>query len=453
MIFKKTLFKNYFLLTLLVFIAVFFTVLSGCSDSIVSSGSVDTGKYKALTENQFNSNAVAYATPGAVVYVDLENPDAPPDSVNGDTGAIGEDVIPYTYTATATHRIKLDASAMFKARLVSEAGAVIYQLNAPGDTARVTIPSGKYKLYLTSTVTADGAYGYSQPVFIQPDSAVIVSGAGAPPQVGYDPAQLNQLLTTRKCQACNLRGVVISFKDLQGADLTRAYLSNSTIDHVNFDNARFDNVEWIDANISSTSLKSSSFNKTILNGSTFLFADLSNAILTNASSTNLNILSCAFRYTSFSYTGGYDGKWDNSDFSNATFYSSEINNVTCKNTKMIGTVFSNVRLFKVDFRGSVMDSLKLNNSTAILRCDFTRNRMRYAEFTNIYHQISLFENCDFTGSKITNSELPLANFRGANLSNSLWDNVVLDEADMCETNRTSAEFTNIRYVNPPSCWP
>jgi uncharacterized protein YjbI with pentapeptide repeats len=453
MIFKKTLFNNYFLLTLLVFIAVFFTVLSGCSDSIVNSGSADTGKYKALTESQFNSNAVAYATPGAVVYVDLENPDAPPDSVNGDTGAIGEDVIPYTYTATATHRIKLDASAMFKVRLVSEAGAVIYQLNAPGDTARVSIPAGKYKLYLTSTVSSDGKFGYSQPVFIQPDSNAIASGTGAPPQGGYDPDQLNQLLTTRKCQSCNLRGVVISFKDLQGADLTRAYLSNSTIDHVNFDNARFDNVEWIDANISSTSLKSASFNKTILNGSTFLFADLSNAILTNASSTNLNFLSCAFRYTSFSYTGGYDGKWDNSDFSNATFYSTEINNVTCKNTKMIGTVFSNVRLFKVDFMGSVMDSLKLNNSTAILRCSFSGNRMRYAEFTNIYHQISLFENCDFTGSKITNSELPLADFRGANLSNSLWDNVVLDEADMCETNRTGAEFTNIRYVNPPSCWP
>jgi len=453
MIFKKTLFNNYFLLPLLVFIAVFITVLSGCSDSIVSSGSADTGKYKALTESQFNSNAVAYATPGAVVYVDLENPDAPPDSVNGDTGAIGEDVIPYTYTAAATHRIKLDAGAMFKARLVSEAGAVIYQLNAPGDTARVSIPAGKYKLYLTSTVSSDGEFGYSQPVFIQPDSNAIASGAGAPPQGGYDPDQLNQLLTTRKCQSCNLRGVVISFKDLQGADLTRAYLSNSTIDNVNFNNARFDNVEWIDANISSTSLKSASFDKTILNGSTFLFADFSNAILTNASSTNLNFLSCAFRYTSFSYSGGYDGKWDNSDFSNATFYSTEINNVTCKNTKMTGTVFSNVRLFKVDFRGSVMDSLKLNNSTAILRCDFTRNRMRYAEFTNIYHQISLFENCDFTGSKITNSELPLSDFRGSNLSNSFWDNVVLDEADMCETNRTGAVFTNIRYVNPPSCWP
>lgn len=428
-------------------------VLTGCSDSIVSSGTVSTGKYKAVTESEFYSNAGASATPGAVVYVDLENPDAPPDSVNGDTGAIGEDVIPYTYTAAATHRIKLDGGAMFKARLVSEAGAVVYQLNAPGDTARVTIPAGKYKLYLTSTATKDGAYGYSQPVFIQPDSSAIASGAGAPPQGGYDPDQLNQLLTTRKCQACNLRGVVISSKDLQGADLTRAYLSNSTIDQVNFNNARFDNAEWVDAGVSSTSLKGASFDKTILNGSTFLFADFSNAILTNASSTNLNFLSCAFRYTSFSYTGGYDGSWDNSDFSNATFYSTEINNVTCKNTKMIGTVFSNVRLFKVDFRGSVMDSLKFNNSTAVFRCQFTGNRMRYSEFTNIHHQISLFENCDFSGSKITNSELPMADFRGANLSNSLWDNVILDEADMCETNRTGAEFTNIRYVTPPTCWP
>ncbi|MBS1494701.1 MAG: pentapeptide repeat-containing protein [Bacteroidetes bacterium] len=449
MIFKRKLFKYCSLLSFLIITA----AISGCSDSIVNSTSINTGKYKALTESQFNSNAVAYATPGAVVYVDLENLNAPPDSVREDTGAIGEDVIPYRYTETATHRIKLDAGAMFKARLVNEAGAVIYQLNAPGDTSRVSIPAGNYKLYLTSTISSDGAYGYSQPVFIQPDSAAITSGAGAPPQGGYDPDQLNQLLTTRKCTSCNLRGVTILFKDLQGADLTRAFLSNSTFDHVNFDNARFDNVQWDASNISSTSLKNASFDKTILNESTFLFADFSNAILTNASSVNLNFLSCAFRYTSFSSTGGFYGKWDNSDFSNATFYSTEINNVTCKNTKMNGTVFSNVQLIKVDFRGSVMDSLKLNNSTAILRCEFNGNRMRYAEFTDIHHQISFFENCDLTGAKIINSELPMAQFRGANLSNSLWDNVALDGADMCETVRTGAVFRNIRYGNPPSCWP
>lgn len=451
MIFRRKLFNYCSLLLLLIFTA----ALSGCSDSIVNSSDVNTGKYKALTESQFNSNAVAYATPGSVVYVDLENLNAPPDSVREDTGAIGEDVIPYKYTETAVHRIKLDAGAQFKARLVSEAGAVVYQLNAPGDTARVSIPAGNYKLYLTSTVSSDtyGAYGIAQPVFIQPDSAAIVSGAGAPPQGGYDPDQLNQLLTTRKCTSCNLRGVTILFKDLQGADLTRAFLSNSTFDHVNFDHARFDNAQWDASNISSTSLKNASFYKTILNESTFLFADFSNAILTNASSVNLNFLSCAFRYTSFSSTGGFYGKWDNSDFSNATFNSTEINNVTCKNTKMNGTVFSNVQLIKVDFKGSVMDSIKFNNSTYISLCNLSFCRMRYAEFTEVSQQTSNFEVSNLTGARIVNSGLPLANFRSALLNDSYWDNVALDGADMCETVRTGAVFRNIRYGNPPSCWP
>ncbi len=459
MIFKKAHLNNFYFLPLLIFIAVFITVLSGCSDSIVSSGSADTGKYKALTESRFNSNAAAYAEPGAVVYVDLENLNAPPDSVREDTGAIGEDVIPYKYTETATHRIKLDASAMFKARLVSEAGAVIYQLNAPGDTARVSISAGNYKLYLTSTVSSDGAYGkygkygLTQPVFIQPDSAAIASGAGAPPQGGYDPAQLNQLLTTKKCISCNLNDVVIIGKDLSGANLTNAWLSGAVLSFVNFSQGNFNYTVLQDALVTNCDFKGVSFNQTVMNGSKFALTDFSGVNMQKISWVGTGFSLCDFRRAGITGGGVRDAVWNNSDLSGAVFSDVVIDLVTCKNTKMIGTRFSNVQLLKVDFKGAVMDSLKLSSLTFLFRCDFRGNRMRYAEFTDLRQQVSFFENCDLTGAKIKNSELPLAVFRGANLSNSVWNNVTLDEADMCGTNRTGAVFTDIRYVNGPTCWP
>lgn len=452
MIFKRTLFNYCFLLSLLIFII----AVTGCSDSIVNSGTGSTDKLKAVTENEFYSNAGASATPGAVIYVDLENLNAPPDSVNGDTGAIGEDVIPYTYTAAATHRIQLDAGAMFKARLVSEAGAVVYQLNTPGDTARVTIPAGKYKLYLTSTISMDGAYGtygYTQPVFIQPDSAAIASGAGAPPQGGYDPVQLNQLLATKKCVSCNLDEVIIIGKDLSGANLSSARLSNSNLTFVNFTGGNFNFTIMQNALVSSCSFKSGSFNKTILHGSNFTLSDFSgvNVIQMNWVGTVFNM--CDFRGATMRDGGAREGSWYKSDFSNASFFNGVIDGVPIKETKMVGTVFSNVQLFSVNFRSSVMDSLKLINSTYINNCSFDENRMRYAEIKDLVHQRSSFAKCDFTGAKIFNSGLVEANFRAANLSYSLWNNVIVDLADFCETNRTGAVFTNIRYVNPPSCWP
>lgn len=432
--------------------AVSFTVFSGCSDSITNS-TLTSDKYKARTEAELTVSGSSSVIPGAVVYVDLENLNAPPDSVHEDTGAIGEDVIPYKYTETATHRIKLDAGAQFKARLVSEAGAVVYQLNVPGDTARVSIPAGNYKLYLTSTVSSDGAYGYSQPVFIQPDSSAISSGAGAPPQGGYDPAQLNQLLATKKCVSCNLDEVVIIGKDLSDANLSSARLSNSTLTLVNFTDGNFNFAIMQNAIVSSCSFKSVSFNKTILHGSNFTLSDFSgvNVIQMNWVGTVFNM--CDFRGATMRDGGARDGSWYKSDFSNASFFDGVINGVPIKETKMVGTVFSNVQLFSVNFRGSVLDSLKLINSTYINNCSFDENRMRYAEIKDLVHQRSSFAKCDFTGAKIINSGLVDANFRGANLSYSLWNNVIVDLADFCETNRTGASFLDLHYNNPPSCWP
>jgi hypothetical protein len=125
---------------------------SGCSNSVTSSGTLPVRKNKARTEAEFISSASLKANPGAVIFVDLEHLNSPAGSSGNDTGPIGEDVIPYTYTETAIRRIRLGEEVQFKARLVSESGEVIYQLNNPNDTARVTIPAGNYKLHLTSLV-------------------------------------------------------------------------------------------------------------------------------------------------------------------------------------------------------------------------------------------------------------------------------------------------------------
>lgn len=249
-------------------------LFSGCSDDSITNSVTTTDKFPARTEAELSLNAGASVIPGSVVYVDLENLDAPPDSVNGDTGSIGEDVIPYTYTGTAMHRIKLGAGALFKARLVSECGEVMYQLNAPGDSARVTIPAGKYKLYLTSTVSSDGAYGYSKPVFIHPDSSAIRSGAGMPPQGGYIPWQLDQLLETGKCPNCDLVGAQITGKNLTGADLNHSDLSNAVLFKASFGFANFSGAVLEGANIYQSSFKFANFRGANLSNSQWRYIEL-----------------------------------------------------------------------------------------------------------------------------------------------------------------------------------
>jgi uncharacterized protein YjbI with pentapeptide repeats len=425
--------------------------LGGCSDSITNStGTSD--KFKARTEAEFSMNREA-VIPGAVMYVSLEHLGSPADSVNGDTGGIGEDVITYSYTETATHRIRLDAGALFKARLVNASGAVMYLLNNPGDTARVNIPAGNYKLYLTSVLNYGSASGVSQPVFIQQDSAAIKSGAGLGAQGGYDPGQLNQLLTTKKCAGCNLNDVTIVGQDLSGADLTRARMWNSVLIGVNFSHGNFDNLELMNATVTGCNFSGGNFNRTVLNGSKFSLSDFSGAVCESWSAKNLDLLGCNLRGVRMNGGGGDECAWDGSDFTDASFSNLLLTIITMNNAKLTGATFSNVQSNRVIAKNAMMDSVKFIGGTFFRNGIFTGSKIRYAMMDNFTGSQCNFEKCDLTGTRITDCFFPVASFREANLTNTYWKTVSIVGADMCITNRTGAFFMYIRDDGIAACWP
>lgn len=428
-------------------------LLSGCSDSITNPTAPTPSKYQALTEAQFNASSSLKAIPGAVIYDDLEHLNAPPDSVGNDTGTIGEDVIPYSYTETATHRIKLGAEAQFKARLVNESGAVIYQLVNPGDTALVSIPAGNYKLYLTSTINFDGAFGYSQPVFIQPDLDAINSGAGAPPQGGYNKDDLNTLLTTKKCIRCNLRLVQLHDKNLTGADLSEANLESSFMDHVNLSNAIFNHTEWTNAGANNSVYDSAKFIFTILNRTGFGSSSFIKAKFQRLNWDHTSFTNCDFRYATLDSGSASNGGLDGSDLRYTTISNLNLREMACEHTKFNQSTFSNVYSYEMYFPNSVMDSVKFIN-----KCFFSRNTVRntqlnYATFDDFRGDGSVWDGCVMTGSNITNSDFSGGSLRGATLIHTIWHTVNIYAVNMCHQDRSGSTFSDIHYNVDTDCWP
>lgn len=428
--------------------------ISGCSDSITNS-TVTTDKYQARTEAEISAvinHDTIWPPPGAVVYVDLEHLNAPAGSVNGDTGPIGEDIIPYKYTETATHRIKLGADAQFKARLVSASGAVIYQLNNPGDTARVSIPAGNYKLYLTSVINYDGAFGYSQPVFIQRDNDAINSAAGAPPQGGYSKDDLNTLLTTNKCVKCNLEKVQLIDKNLPGADLSYARLGGSFMNRVNLSGAIFFHTDWDRAGANDCTFSNAVFTFTVLNNTSFGGGDFRHAVFQRLNWGRTYFVGSDMRYVTLD-SGSGEGNMDNCDLSYATISNLDLRDLSAEHIKLIGATFSNVHIYNVFFGNSFMDSAKFINNTYFQQSTLRNTKFRYATFTKFRGDGSVFDDSDFTGARLTDVGFSGATLRAATLINSIWNNVDVNAVNMCHQNRTGAVFNNVHGNVDTDCWP
>ncbi len=423
---------------------------SGCSDSITNS-TFTTDKYKARTEAEFNADASLKTIPGAVVYVDLEHLNSPASGVNGDTGPIGEDVITYVYTESATHRFKLDASAKFTARLVNAEGAVMFSLNNPNDTARVTLPAGNYKLYLTSLLSYAFSPISTQAVFIQPDVNAIASG-GVGAQGGYNPQDLNTLLTTNKCIGCNLNEVQLHDKNLTGADLSYAGLSHSFMQNVNLSNAIFTQTDWDRSGANDCIFTGAKFTFTILNYTSFGGGDFTGAVFQRLNWDRTVFAASNLSRVTFD-SGSGDGNMDGCDLSYSTFSNLELRDIAGEHVNLTGATFSNVHTYQVFFGNSNLDSTKFINGTYFQSSTLRGSTFRNAVFTNFRGDGSVFDDANMTGSRVTNSRFSGGTLRAAILVNVIWNNVDVSAVNMCHQDRTGGVFNNIQYNVDTDCWP
>ncbi len=443
--------NKFFNLCSLLAIVIFIGALQGCSDSITNSTTSTTDKYKARTESEFNADASLKTIPGAVVYVDLEHLNSPASGVNGDTGPIGEDVIAYVYTESATHRFKLDAGAKFTARLVNAEGAVMFTLNNPGDTARVTLPAGSYKLYLTSLLSYAFSPISTQAVFIQPDVNAIASG-GVGAQGGYNKDDLNTLLTTNKCIGCNLNEVQLHDKNLTGADLSYAGLSHSFMENVNLSNAIFTHTDWDRSGANNCIFTGAKFTFTILNYTSFGGGDFTGAVFQRLNWDRTIFAASTMRNVTFD-SGAGDGNMDGCDLSYSTFSNLDLRDLTGEHINLTGATFSNVHTYQVFFGNSNLDSTKFINNTYFQSSTLRGSTFRNAVFTNFRGDGSVFDDCNMTGSKISDAGFNGGTLRAAVLINTIWNNVDINAVNMCHQDRTGASFSNMRYNVDTDCWP
>ena len=135
-------------------------VIGGCGNN----GGDGTG---ALTENDFANDPGLTADPEKHLIVKfLEHPDS--EETENDTGEVGNDVIPYTYTRTINHTFcfedENDDSEHFMILLNSD-GEEVLRVLANGDCITEVIEAGEYEMVLTH----GGHVEETETIFLIPD--------------------------------------------------------------------------------------------------------------------------------------------------------------------------------------------------------------------------------------------------------------------------------------------
>lgn len=380
-------------------VALSFTILSGCSDSVTNS-TVTASTHPAMVEKQFVLSPGLKALAGAVITVDLEDLNSP--ATADDTGPIGEDIIPYSYATTAEHRFEIGSESNFKIKMVNDSSRVtLFELNSASSIIKI-IPAGNYKLHLISLENYSASDTKSNVVFIQPNKETSFTSSLSG---GYNPDDLNTLLKTGKCKYCNLEDANLSKMNLKKIELLYCGLNNANFSESDLDNARMTNNDVFNVNFTRANISGVDFRGSKLLGLTMT--------KTKAAST---------------------------DFSGTRFHSYNMD--SCY---IILADFSNCNLEGMKITGGQVLYSKFSNAkfTGITDLEFNGT-----EFIN-----SDFSNAKISGTSFLNCRLNSVNFSNADLSNSnlSYSNIV--SANFCGALKNNISATNVIYNSTTQCWP
>jgi len=124
---------------------------------------------------------------------------------------------------------------------------------------------------------------------------VLLLGLGVTtPAYSQNPNDLKQLLETRFCQGCDLRGANLSGAHLIGVDLRDANLTGANLTNINLEGA-----DLTGANLTSANLEGAFLNQTEFNDANLSGANLTNANLVQAQLEGANLLNADLTGTEF----------------------------------------------------------------------------------------------------------------------------------------------------------
>jgi uncharacterized protein YjbI with pentapeptide repeats len=255
--------------------------------------------------------------------------------------------------------------------------------------------------------------------------------ADMPPQNSSE--LTNQVLSTRICIRCDLRGANLEGADLkkanlEGANLAGAKLKGARLESANLIGAVLDNADLSNTNLKLTrlslaSIKQAKLTNSALNGANLESTDLSYANLDRASMTPANTFPVVLTGANLSHASLIKASLNGAVLTLANFQDA--------NLKQANFSPITIQVFKHSAR------LSLAN---FQRADLTEAQFRSAFIINTNFLDSNLSRANFRDGTLWN-----INFQGANLTEAIIENTSLFRVNLRKATMTKTRLTNARF--------
>lgn len=242
-----------------------------------------------------------------------------------------------------------------------------------------------------------------------------------------------QVLSTRTCIRCDLRGANLEGADLkkanlEGANLAGATLKGARLESANLIGAVLDNADLSNTNLklirlSLASLKQAKLTNSALNGSNLESTDLSYANLDRASLNPVGVFPVDLTAANLSHASLIKASLSGAVMTFANFQDA--------NLKEADLDHSTIGLFQHS------TSLSLAN---FQRADMTEVKLRSAFIIN-----TNFQDSNLTRANLRDGTLWNINFQGANLTETIIENTSLFRVNLRNATMTKIRLTNARF--------
>ncbi|CEK11972.1 pentapeptide repeat-containing protein [Legionella hackeliae] len=142
-----------------------------------------------------------------------------------------------------------------------------------------------------------------------------------------------------------------------------------------------------------------------------------------------------------------DLSWQKGNFifdkANALFFimDSKLSNSSFRMANLLSSKFYRSELLNVDFTGSVLDSIELQNS------NLSSSQLNKCNLLNASLSTGNFDGVQLTQAKVNNSKITNCSFLGANFSKSQISNTVFENVDFSGVILDDVLFNNVQFKN------
>jgi uncharacterized protein YjbI with pentapeptide repeats len=294
----------------------------------------------------------------------------------GDTGADGEDRIPYRLDRDTRLTVEMNpADPMTITLIASATGKLVFEMGPENPKVEMDLPAADYDLYVHSTSNEN--------------QTVFAKGEASPPtRANYQEVML--AFETGTCERCDLSRAGFYGMNLANANLAGANLGQSLFERCVLDGANLSNASLVGARFRNTEAKGANLTHANLDDTFFVEVNLSRANMTDARL--------------------FDASWLNVVADNST----------TNGFRTMGTTLEGV-----DFSSSDMEWLMLWRCT-VRKSNFSGARMDRSSLGESVVENSAFKGIRQNRAVWQDTVVKNADFTGANIGNTVFDGSFTD---------------------------